>query len=69
MSAVAFAVPPVSLGVWCHRCEDEVWHCHGVLVVHQDGSTHCLEDPSCRADAVQHGFVGPCEQLLVGCGC
>lgn len=68
MSAVAFAAPPALLDR-CHLCEDEVWHCHGALVIHADGTTHCLQDAQCRADEVQHAFVGPCEHLLVACGC
>jgi len=52
-------------GMGC--CEDELAHCHGVLVRHADGRCECIEGPACDAGAPSHEWVVGCDE--VGCHC
>jgi hypothetical protein len=48
-------------------CEDELAHCHGVLVRHADGRCECIEGPACDAAEPTHRWAVACGE--VGCGC
>jgi hypothetical protein len=51
----------------CTDCDDELEHCHGVLVRHADGRRECLDPPACDAVEPAHGWAVPCADL--GCPC
>ena len=48
-------------------CEDELEHCHGVLVRHAGGRTECIEGSACDAGDPTHDFAVGCAE--VGCRC
>lgn len=48
-------------------CDDELAHCHGVLVRHADGRIECIEDTGCDAGEPTHEWAVACAE--VGCGC
>ena len=48
-------------------CDDELAHCHGVLVRHADGRCECLEGPACDGGPPLHEWVVGCAE--VGCPC
>jgi hypothetical protein len=50
----------------CHRCADDLRHCHGTLVLHDDGAAECTE-PGCPGDPVMHDVVLTCGSDLCGC--
>jgi hypothetical protein len=55
----------------CSRCAeqvraDELWHCHGTLVRHDDGGWECSE-PGCTPDPAGHDFVLVCADVWAGC--
>ena len=51
----------------CPTCDDDLEHCHGVLVLHADGRAECWELPRCEGEVVEHDYEVPCHEL--GCGC
>ena len=54
--------------LWPMRCcEDELAHCHGVLVRHADGRCECTEHPTSDAGDPAHGWAVGCAE--VGCRC
>jgi hypothetical protein len=48
-------------------CDDDLAHCHGVLIHHDDGRTECIEDPPCDAGELTHAWAVGCAE--VGCRC
>jgi hypothetical protein len=54
----------------CVRCESNLEHCHGALVVHLDGSVDCTEPDCYDADRARHELVVDCDDTMFdGCGC
>lgn len=51
----------------CPICDDDLEHCHGVLVLHADGRVECWELPGCAGELVEHDHEVACDEL--GCGC
>ena len=51
----------------CTDCDDELEHCHGVLVRHGDGRLECVDEAACAGGAPAHGWAVPCIEL--GCRC
>jgi len=51
----------------CPTCDDDLEHCHGVLVLHADGRVECLEVLRCEGAVVEHDHEVQCDEL--GCGC
>ncbi len=51
----------------CTNCEDQLEHCHGVLVRHPDGRLECVEDTACPGREPAHPWVVGCAE--VGCAC
>ncbi|MDQ1397652.1 MAG: hypothetical protein QOG64_2911 [Acidimicrobiaceae bacterium] len=51
----------------CRSCTNDVDHCHGLLIVHADGSVECCEPDGCPGlDPVLHDVRLACD----GCdGC
>jgi hypothetical protein len=57
-------------GTDCVRCERDLDHCHGALVVHLDGSVDCTEPDCWDADRARHTMVMDCDDSMFdGCGC
>jgi hypothetical protein len=52
----------------CIDCDDELQHCHGVLVRHADGRRECLELPACDGAEHGHGWAVACTELGCPCG-
>jgi hypothetical protein len=51
----------------CGDCARDVDHCHGALVVHDDGGVECTA-PNCDdIDPARHGMVMDCAGTLPGC--
>jgi len=50
----------------CHRCEIDVLHCHGTLVLHDDESRECSA-PDCTGDVDVHDLVLTCSDAWAGC--
>jgi hypothetical protein len=48
-------------------CDEELAHCHGVLVRHGDGRWECIEGPACDGAAPTHEWAVACAE--VGCPC
>jgi hypothetical protein len=48
-------------------CEEELAHCHGVLVRHADGRCECIGTPGCGGDEPTHDWAVACAE--VGCPC
>ena len=48
-------------------CDEELVHCHGVLVRHADGRCECIEGPGCDAAGTSHEWAVGCAE--VGCPC
>ncbi len=54
----------------CMRCERDLDHCHGTLVVHVDGGSDCTEPGCDDLDGVRHTLVVDCGSVLAhGCTC
>ncbi len=53
----------------CPECETELEHCHGMTVIHADGTVECLLDPACALPLGEHAVSVPCEELVPGCRC
>jgi hypothetical protein len=51
----------------CAPCAAELWHCHGTLVLHADGTAECDDAHHCHAREDVHDWWLPCTDL--GCGC
>jgi hypothetical protein len=51
----------------CLDCDDELEHCHGVLVRHADGRRECVEHAACDGAEPAHGWAVACTE--VGCRC
>ena len=49
-------MPVVSEVSTCNACEAALEHCHGVAIVHVDGSHECSDDPDCRLGIEAHLF-------------
>lgn len=52
----------------CLLCDDELEHCHEVLVLHIDGSFDCV-NPSCEAVYDEHEFAVSCMEMRWPCDC
>ena len=48
-------------------CDDELAHCHGVLLRHDDGRCECIEAPGCDGAEPAHEWAVACAE--VGCAC
>jgi hypothetical protein len=55
----------------CAFCHQGLSHCHGLLLLHADGSAECSEEPTCPGPAgVLHDFQAPCADGAGGaCAC
>jgi ribosomal protein L24E len=52
----------------CSMCGDELEHCHGFVIEHDDGTVEC--SVACEADGTVHVERVPCADLLAAvCGC
>ena len=51
----------------CMDCDEDLEHCHGVVVRHSDGRCECVDDPGCAGAEPAHGWVVGCAE--VGCPC
>ena len=60
MTTTAIASPGA-----CAPCELDLEHCHADLVVHDDGSTTCLE--GCGGARTVHDLVVACTEVGMGC--
>jgi hypothetical protein len=52
-------------GAECASCELGLEHCHGDLVVHDDGHTSCLD--GCGGPRTVHDVVVACAEVGMGC--
>ena len=50
----------------CADCRAGLAHCHGTLLVHEEGGADCT-DPACDASAARHTLSTSCAE--VGCPC
>lgn len=54
----------------CSSCHADLDHCHGVLVLHVDGTTECRGDRPCDdTSLIRHDWRGACGDVAEGCGC
>ncbi|HEX9992916.1 MAG TPA: hypothetical protein VGB14_08325 [Acidimicrobiales bacterium] len=55
----------------CRACTEHLEHCHGVSVVHADGTTECTGDgpEPCRLAHHLHDWQLPCTVLDPPCPC
>lgn len=54
----------------CVRCERDLDHCHGTLVVHLDGRVDCTEPDCVDADSARHPLVIDCVNTMFDrCDC
>ena len=51
----------------CTDCDDELEHCHGVLVRHPDGGLECIEHPGCDGTEPTHGWAVACTEIGWNC--
>jgi hypothetical protein len=53
----------------CLSCTGELDHCHGTLILHEDGAVDCTE-PGCRdLDQARHRLTIICAEVDGGCLC
>lgn len=50
----------------CRDCDQQLWHCHGTLVLHPDGSAECT-DPGCPDPRSPHSFRIDCTEISAAC--
>jgi hypothetical protein len=50
----------------CRDCDEELAHCHGTFVTHEDGSWECT-DVGCDGPVLLHRWAVSCEDLAGGC--
>lgn len=50
----------------CRGCDEDLEHCHGTFVEHEDGGWECTA-PQCAGPTVVHRWVVRCQELGVGC--
>lgn len=53
----------------CPDCQEGLAHCHGVVAVHADETTECLDDPDCPGETDQHVDVVSCIIAYGRCAC
>ncbi len=53
----------------CADCEAEMDHCHGTLIVHQEGVHECTEQGCFVLDTTRHDMVVDCAGIAVDCDC
>ncbi|MFZ2172546.1 MAG: hypothetical protein WAW17_00660 [Rhodococcus sp. (in: high G+C Gram-positive bacteria)] len=53
----------------CGRCEADIDHCHGTLIVHVLRPSECTDDTCIELAEVRHGLIIGCEDIVGGCGC
>lgn len=53
----------------CADCEAELDHCHGTLIVHQEGVRECTDFDCFVFDTARHALVIDCTSLNVDCEC
>lgn len=46
----------------CRDCQDELEHCHGVVIRHLDGSCECADDLDCAVVVEAHLFAVDCTE-------
>ncbi|WAL67182.1 hypothetical protein ORV05_05165 [Amycolatopsis cynarae] len=53
----------------CAGCSSDLDHCHGTVILHEDGSVECTE-PDCRdLDEARHTLRITCTEIEGGCAC
>ena len=50
----------------CRDCEQDLWHCHGTLVRHTDGTVECC-DETCPDVHARHAFELSCADIAPSC--
>jgi len=51
----------------CPSCEQAWQHCHGVVLVHLDGSDECTAGDACPGAALPHEWREPCWAAVGSC--
>jgi len=52
----------------CVDCAAALEHCHGTVVLHEDGGTAECTEPGCRdVDPARHALVICCDQFMWEC--
>jgi len=52
----------------CRSCARELDHCHGTLVVHENGEVGCTGECA-NLDAARHALSITCADIDGGCAC
>jgi hypothetical protein len=52
----------------CRSCENDLDHCHGTLIAHEDGTTECT-GACADGDPARHRLRLTCDGVDGGCGC
>jgi len=52
----------------CRECRATGPHCHGALIRHPGGFSHCTEPGCGDSEVLLHSFSVDCETLGCGCG-
>lgn len=52
----------------CGKCVEELDHCHGALLTHQDGAAECTDHTCVDLDPIRHSHIADCV-VLAGCEC
>ena len=69
ISAAAGTGAALAPAVGCPDCSAGRDHCHGVLVVHGDASSECVDSPGCDPAMERHPLVETCTRLQPPCRC
>jgi hypothetical protein len=48
----------------CSDCQNELAHCHELLIVHADGSAECTGDDACEVWTEAHLWVMTCAEAI-----
>jgi hypothetical protein len=59
----------MSPGRACRPCDAGEDHCHGVLIVHEDGCLECTSAGCVELSLVRHELVLCCPDPALTCGC
>lgn len=59
----------VIVEVTCADCTAELEHCHGTLIVHDDGVVDCTEQDCSDRDPARHPLLLNCVDENPDCGC
>jgi hypothetical protein len=51
----------------CTDCRRNLDHCHGTLVVHDDGTLECTDDTCALREPSRHALIIDCETVAGGC--